>query len=66
VKNIKRQNALVVALAIIGVCAAVYGLWNLYQRHVVEEQSRAFFTAPTSPGIPDILHKNDAPPPPQP
>jgi len=65
-KSPNRQNPLILVLAIIGIGAVVYGLWKLYQRNVAEEQAHAFFSAPTSSGIPDILHKNDAPPPPQP
>ena len=61
-KEIKKP--LILAFAIIGVCAVFYGAWHLYEQHEAREQSRAMFAAPAPSGIPDIFH--DAPPPKQP
>lgn len=58
------KNPLVLAFAVIGVCAVLYGAWHLYEQHKPREQSRAMFAAPAPSGIPDIFH--DAPPPKQP
>ncbi len=58
------KNPLVLAFAIIGVCAVLYGAWHLYEQHETREPSRAMFAAPAPSGIPDIFH--DAPPPKQP
>jgi hypothetical protein len=63
VKKIK--NRLIVALAIIGVCAVAYGGWHVYQQKVAEKQAQQFFGAPpTSPGMSELYHGH-APPPPQ-
>jgi hypothetical protein len=64
-RNIKRQNPLVLAFAIIGVCALIYVGWAVYQRQVAEDQRREFFSATPAPGMPDILHATPGPPPPQ-
>ena len=65
-KGTNKQNPVLVALAIIGACAILYGVWIVYQHHVVQEQLRATFSAPVPSGVPDILHAPPGPPPPQP
>jgi hypothetical protein len=59
------KNPLILAFAIIGVCALIYFFWQGYQRRTEEEQARARMAAP--PQVPGVskLYK-DAPPPPQP
>jgi hypothetical protein len=64
-RNIKGQNPLVLAFAIIGVGALIYAGLTLYQRQVAEDQRREFFSRPPAPGMPDILHATPGPPPPQ-
>ncbi len=63
--NRKRQNPLVLALAIVGICALIYVGWMFYERQAAEEQRRAFFSATPAPGMPDILHATPESPPPQ-
>ena len=58
------KNPLILAFAITGVCAVLYGAWHLYEQREAQEQSRTMFAAPAPSGIPDIFH--DAPPPKQP
>jgi len=62
VRDIK--NPIILAFAVIGVCAVIFGGWHLYQQHVANEQAKAAFTAPPAKGVPDMYH--NAPPPPQP
>jgi hypothetical protein len=59
------KNPLILAFAIIGMCAVLYGAWHLYQQHLTEERARNFFAAPASSGIPDVLHASPSAPPPQ-
>ena len=60
------KNALVTALAIIGVCAVIYLFWQGYQHHVEQERERAIITGtPAVPGMPDFRKPTTAPPPPQ-
>jgi hypothetical protein len=64
-RNIKGQNPLVRAFAIIGVGALIYASWTLYQRQLADDQRREFFSTTPAPGMPDILHATPGPPPPQ-
>jgi hypothetical protein len=61
-RQVRKSNPLILALAIIGICALVYVGWTFYQRQVAEEQRRAFFSATPAPGMPD-LSKPESPPP---
>ena len=54
------KKALITALAIIGMCAVLYILWQTYQQHVQQERARAFITGP-----PQAYKPGKAPPPPQ-
>jgi hypothetical protein len=54
------KNPLILVFAIIGVCAVLYGAWQLYQRHVTENEARCRFSAPISSGVPDLLHASPA------
>ena len=56
----KKTSPIMVVLAIIGLCAVVYGIWQFYQRHTAENEARARFAAPLSSGIPDLLHASPA------
>jgi hypothetical protein len=62
-KETKHQNPIILALAIIGVLAILYGAWTLYQQHAAEEYQRWFFSAPPPSGVPNPLQTNSAPPP---
>lgn len=57
------RDSLIYVFAIIGILAVIYGGWALYQRHVVEEEKRAFFSATPAPGTPDFMHAKPHPPP---
>lgn len=56
----KIKNALIMALAIIGVCAVLYLCWQAYQQRYQEERTRAFISGP-----PQAYKPGTAPPPPQ-
>jgi|HubBroStandDraft_5_1064220.scaffolds.fasta_scaffold957183_2 hypothetical protein len=58
------KRAFVIAFALIGVFAVLYGAWRVIGIHETEEHSRAMLAAPAPSGLPDIFH--DAPPPKQP
>jgi len=63
-KNLKEQNPIVLALAIVGVCALFYAGWTLYQRHVAQQQTQTFFGAPSQiPGVAHALKATPQPPP---
>ncbi len=59
------KTPLILAFAIIGVCAVIYFFWQGYQHRAEEQQARVRMAAP--PQVPGVskLYK-DAPPPPQP
>ena len=60
------KKRLVLVLAIVGLCAVLYGGWRIYEDQVAENEKRNFFAAPASSasGAPDAFH--NAAPPPQP
>ena len=60
------RKRLVLVLAVVGLCAVVYGGWRIYEGQVAENEKRNFFAAPASSasGAPDAFH--NAAPPPQP
>jgi hypothetical protein len=60
------KSRIIVLLALVGVGGIVYVLWHAYQREAVRERARALFAAPASSGVPDVLHAQPGPPPPQP
>jgi hypothetical protein len=63
-KTLKEQNPIVLALAIIGVCALLYGGWTIYHQHVVEEEQRAIISGPPQiPGVAQSLKSKPQPPP---
>jgi hypothetical protein len=58
------KSPLVVAFAIIGVCAVIYFFWHLYQQHVDEERARAMMAAPPQvPGVSQLYKPSKKPPP---
>ncbi|MGO9454328.1 MAG: hypothetical protein ACLQDV_25265 [Candidatus Binataceae bacterium] len=59
-KRLDQQNPLVLALAIVGVGALLYAGWSFYEQRATDEKARALLAAPTSPGIPDIIHQPGA------
>jgi hypothetical protein len=59
----RHQNPLILALAIIGVIAILYGAWTLYQQRAAEEYQHRFFSAPASSGLPNPLEATPNPPP---
>ncbi|MGH7222628.1 MAG: hypothetical protein ACRELF_05335 [Gemmataceae bacterium] len=60
----RSKDILILAFAIVGLFALIFGGWHLYQQKIAEDQARVFFTAPPAKGLPDL--SKDAPPPPQP
>jgi uncharacterized membrane protein YidH (DUF202 family) len=62
----KGRNPIVLILAIIGVCAVVYGIWHHYQGKAAEDQAHSILSAPAPSGYPDLLHATPGAPPPQP
>jgi hypothetical protein len=64
-KTLKEQNPMILVLAIIGVCALLYGGWTIYQRHVAEQLEHAIRYGPPPPGFPQLNKPNREPPPPQ-
>ena len=56
----KASNPAVVLLAIIGICALLYGAWELYESRASEDQTYERFAAPVSSGVPDLLHASPA------
>jgi hypothetical protein len=60
------NKRLVLVLAIVGLCALLYGGWRIFEGQVAENEKRNFFAAPASSasGAPDAFH--NAAPPPQP
>jgi hypothetical protein len=60
------RKRLVLVLAIVGLCAVLYGGWRIHEGQVAENEKRNFFAAPASSasGAPDAFH--NAAPPPQP
>jgi hypothetical protein len=63
-RKLKEQNPLVLALAIIGVCAVLYAGGVIYQRHVAEQDAQRFFGSPSQiPGVADALKAKPQPPP---
>jgi hypothetical protein len=52
----RSKSPITFALAVIVLCAVLYGLWHLYQQHNAESDARARFAAPVSSGVPDLLH----------
>lgn len=60
------RKRLVLVLAVVGLCAVVYGGWRIYEGQVAENEKRNFFATPASSasGAPDAFH--NAAPPPQP
>jgi hypothetical protein len=63
-KTLKEQNPIILAFAIIGICALVYGGWMIYQRHVAEETEQAIIMGTPSTGF-SGLNKPSTQPPPQ-
>ena len=62
-KNLKEQNPLVLAFAIIGVCALIYGGWTIYEHHVETEQAQQFFGAPATGPMSGLYQPSTKPPP---
>jgi uncharacterized membrane protein YpjA len=62
-RNLKEQNPIVLAFAIIGVCALFYGVWTIYHQHVVEEEQQAIILAPPSTPLSGLFKPSKKPPP---
>jgi hypothetical protein len=56
----KTKSQLLLALAIIGICAILYGAWHLFQQHTADSEAGGRFAAPVSSGVPDLLHASPA------
>jgi uncharacterized membrane protein YpjA len=63
-KNLKEQNPIVLAFAIVGVCALLYGAWTVYHQHLIEQEQRAIISEPPQiPGVAQSLKSKPKPPP---
>jgi predicted negative regulator of RcsB-dependent stress response len=62
-KNLKEQNPIVLAFAIIGIGALLYGGWTLYQQHLIQQQDSAFRYGPPIPGVAGLNQPSKQPPP---
>ncbi len=62
-KKLRDQNPIVLALAIIGVCAIFYFLWQGYQQHLANQQAREFFDTPPSGAASQLYQPSKKPPP---
>ena len=62
-KSLKEQNPIVLALAIIGIIAVLYGGWMVYQQHVATEQTQTFFGAPPQGAAAGLYQPSKQPPP---
>ena len=62
-KNLKEQNPLILAFAIIGVCALLYGGWTLYQQHISRRNSARSFSSADMPDVADYSSPARKPPP---
>ncbi len=62
-KNLREQNPIVLALAMIGVCALLYGGWTIYHKHVIEEEQQQIISAPPSAGVSGLFKPSTKPPP---
>ncbi|MGO9060893.1 MAG: hypothetical protein ACLQU2_26455 [Candidatus Binataceae bacterium] len=63
-KSVKEQSPIILALALVGVCALLYGAWTIYREHVVQEQERATMSVPPQvPGAAQMLKPSTKPPP---
>jgi hypothetical protein len=62
-KNLKEQNAIVLALALVGLCALLYGGWTIYRQHVAAQQAHEFFGTPPTGPIGDLYKPSKQPPP---
>jgi uncharacterized membrane protein YpjA len=62
-KNLKKPNPIILALAIVGLGALLYGAWTMYHQHVVAEQERAIIAAPPSTPLSGLFKPSKKPPP---
>lgn len=62
-KNLKEQNPIVLALAIIGIIAILYGGWTVYQHHISEGMENAIRYGPPTAGVGKALKAKPQPPP---
>jgi len=61
-KSLKKQNPIVLAFAIIGVCAILYFIFLAHQ-HYVAEQQRAILLGPPTGAVGQALKATPQPPP---
>jgi hypothetical protein len=66
VSDKQTKNPLIYLLAGIGIAAVIYGGWTIYQRHLAEQRTRQYLSAPVPSGLPNPLFGTPGPPPPQP
>lgn len=62
-KKLKEQNPIILAFAIIGVCAILYGAWSMYHQHVIEQEQRATMSAPAQGPLGGLNQPSSKPPP---
>ncbi len=62
-KTLKEKQPIVLALAIIGVCALVYGVWTIYYQHMAEQKAQAIIMGTPSPGFRGLNEPSTQPPP---
>jgi hypothetical protein len=59
----KEQNPLILAFAIVGICAVLYGGWTLYQQRIEAEQRAILLGPPQIPEVAQSLKSGGKPPP---
>jgi len=59
----KEQNPLILAFAIVGICAVLYGGWTLYQQRTEMEQRAILLGPPQIPEVAQSLKSGGKPPP---
>jgi hypothetical protein len=63
VKKLRDQNPIVLALAIIGICAIFYFVWRGYQQYLTNQHAREFFGNPPSGAAGQLYQQSKKPPP---
>jgi hypothetical protein len=63
-RSLKEQNPILILLAIIGICAILYGGWTFYRQRLSEQQENAIRYGSPPAGV-SGLNKPSTQPPPQ-
>ncbi len=63
-RSLKEQNPILIVLAVIGICAILYGGWTFYHQRLAQQQENAIRYGPPPAGV-SGLNKPSSQPPPQ-